>query len=594
CHEIFNGLEDLPFPTLVALNGFALGGGFEISVSTTYRVMSTTAKVGLPESKLGIFTGWGGTIRLSRICGADTAIEWIATGEQYDAATALKAGAVDAVVAPDQLRATAIRMLTDAADGKLDWKKRVAEKKAPLRLNKVESMMVFEGAKAFVAGKAGPNYPAPLAAIEAMQKGATKSRDEAIPIEAEAFVRMAKTPQAEALVGLFLGDQGLKKIAKKWSKDAKPVETAAILGAGIMGGGIAYTSASKGVPAYMKDINTKQIDLGLAEAAKIMGKQVERGKMTPDKMAATMARIRPTLSYGDFAHVDFVVEAVVEREDVKKSVLADVEKAAKPGAILASNTSTISITKLSEGLKNPENFVGMHFFNPVHRMPLVEVIRGKKSNDAAVATAVAYAQRMGKSVIVVNDCAGFFVNRVLFPYFAGFQGLLTDGVDFARMDKVMERYGWPMGPAYLLDVVGIDTAVHADLVMATAYPDRMKHAGRTAIEVMVEAKRFGQKNGKGFYQYVPDKKGPPKKELDPGVHDLLKPVVRGSGADVTDDDIIYRMMLPMIIESARCIEDGIIGSAMEVDMGLIYGLGFPPFRGGAMRYADQVGLQKIC
>jgi 3-hydroxyacyl-CoA dehydrogenase/enoyl-CoA hydratase/3-hydroxybutyryl-CoA epimerase/enoyl-CoA isomerase len=593
-NRTFSDIEDLPFPTVAALNGFTLGGGCELALSACYRVISTAGRIGLPETKLGIFPGWGGTVRLSRLSGADNAIEWIALGEQFKPDVALKIGAVDAVVEPAALREVSLRMLNDAIEGKLDWKARVAEKKAPLKLNAVEATMVFEGAKAFVGAQAGPNYPAPVAAIEAMQKGAGKSRDEALPFETQGFVKMAQTPTAFSLVTVFLADQAIKKISKKASKEAKPVQTAAVLGAGIMGGGVAYQSASKGVPIYMKDIAEKSIELGLGEAAKLLDKQVTRGKLTSAKMAETMAKIRPTLSYGDFQNVDFVVEAVVENEKVKKSVLAEVEAASKPGTILSSNTSTISITRLAEGLKHPENFVGMHFFNPVHRMPLVEIIRAKKSSEQAVATAVAYASAMGKTPIVVNDCPGFLVNRVLFPYFAGFMRLVADGVDFVKIDKVMEKFGWPMGPAYLLDVVGIDTANHADAVMAAEFPDRMKYDGRTAIQAMYEAKRLGQKNGVGFYKYTPDKKGAPKKEADPTAYEILKPIVKGAQKEVSDQEIIDRMMLPMIIECSRCLEDKIVSTPAEVDLGLIYGLGFPPFRGGALRYSDAVSLKALC
>ncbi len=589
---VFNGIEDLDCPSVVALNGFCLGGGFELALSAHFRAASTAAKVGLPETKLGIFPGWGGTVRLSRMCGADNAIEWIATGEQYPAAEALKIGAVDAVCEPEKLREVALRMLQDAADGKLDWKTRRDEKKAPLPLNKVEAGMVFEGAKAFVGGKAGPNYPSPVAAIEAMQKGAGLSRDEALKIEAATFARIAKTPTAHGLVSVFLGDQLVKKLGRKASKGAKPVERAAVLGAGIMGGGIAYQSASKGTPILMKDIAPKALQLGMGEAAKLLEKQVERGKMTAGKMAQVLAGITPTLSYGDFKAVDFVVEAVVENEKVKKSVLADVEANAKEGAILASNTSTISITRLAEALKFPENFCGMHFFNPVPRMPLVEVIRGAKSSPETIATAVAYATAMGKTPIVVNDCAGFLVNRVLFPYFSGFEALLLDGVDYKRVDKVMEKWGWPMGPALLLDVVGIDTGVHADKVMAAAFPDRMAHEGESAIEKMVAAQRFGQKNGKGFYTWEPQKKGPPKKNVDPFTEELLKAHAKGT-PEVTDAGIVERMMLPMLLECSRCLEDGIVETPTEVDLALVYGLGFPPFRGGIFRWADATGAPAL-
>jgi 3-hydroxyacyl-CoA dehydrogenase/enoyl-CoA hydratase/3-hydroxybutyryl-CoA epimerase/enoyl-CoA isomerase len=591
---IFSDIEDLNYPTVTAINGFALGGGCEIALATSFRVMAANTKIGLPETKLGIFPGWGGTVRLSRLSGADNAIEWIASGEQWSAAAALKIGAVDAVVAPEKVHEASLQLLKDAMAGKLDWKARQKEKTSPLLLNAIEATMVFEGAKAFVGAKAGPNYPSPVTAIEVMQKGATKGRDEALAIETIGFVKMAKTSAAQSLVGLFLGDQYVKKVSKKIAQGASPVTQAAVLGAGIMGGGIAYQSASRGTPIYMKDIAPKAIDLGMGEASKLLDKLVTKKKMTPLKMAEVLSKIRPALTYSEFKSVDFVVEAVVENEKIKKSVLAEVEAATQEGTILASNTSTISISRLAEGLKHPENFCGMHFFNPVHKMPLVEIIRGKKSGEKAIATAVAYASSMGKTPIVVNDCAGFLVNRVLFPYFAGFIKLINDGVDFQKIDKVMEKFGWPMGPAYLLDVVGIDTAHHANQVMAQEFPDRMGSPEKNAIDAMYSQKRFGQKNSLGFYKYSIDKKGFPKKEVDPLSNELLKPLSGGKSLEISDAEIVERMMLPMIFESSRCLEEKIVNSPVEVDLGVIYGLGFPPFRGGVLRYADSLGMKALC
>jgi len=593
-HALFCAVEDFDFPTVAALNGVAVGGALEFALCASYRVMAANTRIGLPETKLGIFPGWGGTLRLSRLAGADNAIEWIAAGEQYKADVALKAGVVDAVVAPDQVRAAALDLLQQAMAGTRDWRARRTEKISPLKLNPTESLMVFETAKAFVGGKAGPNYPAPVAAIQAMQHGATLGREAALDIEAGAFARIAKTPTAASLVSIFLGDHHVARIAKKAAKAGTPVQAAAVLGAGIMGGGIAYQSASKGTPILMKDIAQKALALGMGEAQKLLVKRVERGTMTTAGMAKVLGAIQPTLAYAGFDQVDLVVEAVVENEKVKKSVLLELEGQVRPDAILASNTSTISITRLAEGPQRPENFVGMHFFNPVPKMPLVEIIRGAKSSERAVATTVGYALAMGKTPIIVNDCPGFLVNRVLFPYFAGFSMLVNAGVDFLRIDKVMEKFGWPMGPAYLLDVVGIDTAQHADVVMGQGFPDRMVAKEKTAIAAMYEAGRFGQKNGKGFYQYVADKKGVPRKTPD-DVSAILKPLVsQDQSATITDQDIVDRMLLPMIIECSRCLEDGIVQSPVEVDMGLVYGLGFPPFRGGALRYADQVGLQALC
>ncbi len=468
---MFSAFEDLDVPKVVAINGFALGGGFEMCLACEYRVMSTAARVGLPETKLGIMPGFGGTVRLMRVIGVDNAAEWIAAGAEKKPDVALKDGAVDAVVEPEKLKDAAIALVQQCIAGKLDWKARRQEKLDPIRLNNLEQMMAFNTATAMIAGQAGPNYPAPRLAIQNMQAQASSRRDEALQIEAQHFAQAAVTPQANALVGLFLAEQAVKKAAKKHEKGSdKQIKQAAVLGAGIMGGGIAYQSASKGTPIIMKDIRSEALDLGMGEATKLLSRQVEKGRLTPQKMGETLSRIRPTLNYGDFKEVDVVIEAVVENPKVKQSVLCEVESLVKDDAIIASNTSTISISFLAQSLKRPENFVGMHFFNPVHMMPLVEVIRGKQSSAAAVASTVKLATQMGKTPIVVNDCPGFFVNRVLFPYFGGFDMLVRDGADFQAVDKVMEKFGWPMGPAYLLDVVGIDTGVHASNVMARRLP----------------------------------------------------------------------------------------------------------------------------
>jgi len=455
--KVFSDLENLNFPSVCAINGYALGGGFEFGLACTYRVASTKAKVGLPEVKLGLLPGFGGTSRLPRLVGADNALEWIAGGTENSPVKAQEIGAVDAVVEHEILRDAALDLLNKAISGELDWQAKRAEKQQPLMLNENETMMAFETARAFIAGKAGPNYPAPLTIVGVMQASARFELEGALEIEAEGFAELAKSPEATALIGLFLGDQLLKKKAKNSTKIAEPVKRAAVLGAGIMGGGVAYQSSYKGIPIAMKDIAQSQLDLGMNEATKIMQKRVERGRMKADKMAQVLTGITPTLSYENLLDADLIVEAVVEKESVKKVVLAETESLIGEKAILASNTSTISITKLAQGLKRPEQFCGMHFFNPVHRMPLVEVIRGEKSSESTIAATVAYASAMGKSPIVVNDCPGFLVNRVLFPYFAGFAGLVNDGVDFKKIDKVMEKFGWPMGPAFLLDVVGIDT-----------------------------------------------------------------------------------------------------------------------------------------
>ncbi|HUJ73958.1 MAG TPA: 3-hydroxyacyl-CoA dehydrogenase NAD-binding domain-containing protein, partial [bacterium] len=453
--------------------------------------------------------------------------------------------------------------------------------------------MSFTTAKAFVGAQAGPHYPAPVEAVKVMERAAADGRDAALFKEAQAFARLAKTPQAAALIHIFHADQFIKKLTKSQTQNARPVQRAAVLGAGIMGGGIAYQSASRGVPVVMKDIKHEALEQGLNEAGRLLGQQVDRGRLTRDQMAHALGSIQAVLSYGEFGDVDVAVEAVVENIKVKQQVLAETEAAVKPATIIATNTSTISIDLLAQAIKKKDRFCGMHFFNPVHRMPLVEVIQGGKSSKEAIGTVVAYALKLGKTPIVVKDGPGFLVNRILFPYLFAFQMLVREGVPIELMDKTMEKYGWPMGPAYLSDVIGLDTAYHAGEVMAEHVPERMRVNGKTPVELLYEAGYRGQKNGKGFYSYQPDRRGRPQKAFDPAVLQVLKPCITGGGEKMSGEEIVERMMIPMVVEASRCLSDGIVGTPTELDMALIMGLGFPPFRGGLLRYADGIAVKDL-
>lgn len=590
----FCRLEDLHCPVVVAVQGYALGGGMEFCLACDYRIASDDAVVGQPEVKLGIIPGWGGTVRLPRMVGLDTAVEWIASGREQKAKAALKCQVLDAVVSLDQLRDTALHTLRECTAGRFDYRARRSQKKAPLQHNDVEAMLAFESSKAFVAAQAGPHYPAPVAAIKSMQNGAKLDRDQALAVEAELFAKMAETDVAQSLVALFVRDQFMAKKAKGLSAQVgSRVERTGILGAGIMGGGIAYQAALKQVPAAMKDVNQAGLDLGLAEANKILAKRLQAGRITAAEMGAVLNRIEPTLGYTGFDRADVVVEAVVENADVKAAVLSEAETHLKPDAVLASNTSTISITQLAASLQRPEQFCGMHFFNPVHRMPLVEVIRGEKSSDTTIAKTVAFASQLGKKVVVVNDCPGFLINRILFPYFAGFAMLVRDGADYRQIDKVLHRWGWPMGPAYLLDVVGVDTAEHAEKVIAGGYPERMGRDFVSCIDVLFSNNRLGQKTQAGFYNYSEDKKGKPKQLPADEVYELLKPHA-AERRDFSDEEILARTMIPMVTELARCLEEGVVETPAEADMALVYGLGFPPFRGGVFHWLDSMGLEQFC
>ncbi|MGV2871789.1 fatty acid oxidation complex subunit alpha FadB [Colwellia sp. E150_009] len=592
--DVFDSFEDIQLPTIAAINGIALGGGCEMTLVCDYRVADTNASIGLPEVQLGLMPGFGGTVRLPRLIGFDNAATWMSTGKTFKPEAAMAQGILDAVVEPENLKAAAMNMLKLAIDGKLDWRAKRQPKLEPLKLSPTELIMSSNTCKGMIAAKAGKHYPAPMVMIDTLIAAAGLDRTGAMAAENAGFAKLAKTDAATAQIGLFMADQVIKGKAKKATKLAtKAVNKAAVLGAGIMGGGIAYQSAYKGTPIIMKDINDQALDLGLTTATGILAKQVERGRMSVKKMAGVLNNITPSLSYDSVKDVDIVVEAVVENPKVKGIVLAEVEGVISEDAILTSNTSTISIDLLAQSVKRPQNFCGMHFFNPVNKMPLVEVIRGKDTSDETVASVVAYAAKMGKSPIVVNDCPGFYVNRVLFPYFAGFSQLVLEGADFTAIDKVMEKqFGWPMGPAYLLDVVGVDTADHCTGVMSAGFPTRMNKIDNDPVSTLYANERFGQKNGKGFYDHMKDKRGRPMKVPAPVAYELLAPHCADK-KDFTTEEIIARMMIPMVNEVVRCLEEGVVDTAAEADMGLIYGIGFPPFRGGAIRYLETLGLDNF-
>ena len=405
--------------------------------------------------------------------------------------------------------------------------------------------------------------------------------------------KIARTQAAASLVQLFINDQAIKKKGKAYAKIARKVQRAAVLGAGIMGGGIAYTSAVRGIPVVMKDISQRALDLGVAEAGKLLNKQVSSGRMQPEKAQAVLASIRPTLDYVSIESADVVIEAVVENIEVKKKVLAEVEQRVGADAIIASNTSSLSIAEMARGLRRPENFVGMHFFNPVPVMPLVEVIRGPLTSEAAAAAVAGYASAMGKTPVVVRECPGFLVNRILTPYMIGFLRAIHDGADYLAIDRVMESFGWPMGPAYLQDVVGLDTLLHVLRVISDGFTPRMRLDFPHAVEVFVDHGRLGQKSGSGFYRYEVDPTGKPKKLLDLGTAPLLAGIQPHGAQSFSDPELLERLMLPMIVEAARCLEEGIAESAGEVDMSLVLGLGFPRYAGGPLKYADWLGMEHV-
>ncbi len=590
--RIITRLADLDAPSVAAVNGLALGGGCEVALAADYRVMSSAAKLGLPEVTLGIFPGYGGTVRLPRLIGLVEAAQWIVSGALQPAAAALAQGAVDAVAAPEDLRTAALTLLKQAVASPAEWRRRRADARKGLDFPKETLDELIVGAK-IAAARGLPHYPAAHDAVAVLEAGANLDRDDALALEARQFAATARSQAAASLVSIFVNEQALKKISRQHAKKAAPVRKAAVIGAGVMGAGIAYQSALSGVPVILKDVSEKALEGGLAEAVKLLDKQVEQGRLTRERADAVLADLTPSLSFEGFDGIDVAIEAIVENPAIKAATFRQIEGLAGPGAILASNTSSLRIADLAEGLSRPENFIGMHFFNPAPRMALVEVVRGLKTSDAAVATCVGYASAMGKTPVVVGDCPGFVVNRVLTPYLIAFLQLVRDGVDFHQIDKVMEAFGWPMGPAYLIDVIGLDISHHVVEIVSAGFPERMVSAHPSAIDILTSDGRLGQKNGRGFYVFTRDPKGRPRKDSDPAVPALLAAGQPRGTAAIADADIVERMMLPLIFETARCVEDGIVGSPGEADMCLLLGLGLPRYLGGALKYADWLGLKDI-
>lgn len=588
-NQLFERLAALPMPSVVAINGFALGGGLELALAFDYRVMSDAARVGLPEVSLGLIPGYGGTVRLPRVSSVEVALDWIVSGKPQSAAAALAAGVVEQSVSASELRDAALALLDQAADGALDWRGR--------RKVRHGAVLVAPATDAFQVARdslrVAPHQPARGLLIDLLELAWRKDHTQALRLEGETFGRVAKTQAAASLVRIFLNDQIVKKAGKSLGGNKTRVRQAVVLGAGIMGGGIAYTSALNGTPVRMKDIRQQALDLGMAEADKLLARQVAAGRLNEERAGQVRAAIVPQLDYQGFEKADVLVEAVVENLAIKHSVLCEVEREVGADTVVLSNTSSLRIDDLAKPLARPQNFAGMHFFNPVPVMPLVEIIRGERTGDHAIATAVGLALAMGKTPIVVKDGPGFLVNRILAAYIRAFLQLLSDGADFEEVDRVAEAFGWPMGPAYLEDVVGLDTGSHVcDLIFA-GFPERMPAVPGDAFKALLAEGRLGQKSGAGFYRYEAGPGGRPRKYSDPRARELVAAARPAPARHFDDGEIIERLMLPLIVESIHALQEGVVASAAELDTSLLLGLGFPAYLGGALVYADWLGAEHL-
>ncbi len=587
--DLIAAIADLPFPTVAAIDGACMGGGLEVALAFDFRIASTNPKteIGLPEVKVGLIPGFGGTQRLARLIGPALAAELICAGEAVSAARARQLGIVFDAVPAEKLRDEAVRLIehAHAAGG---WREARGRMQQPVGLSEEQQSFTFAVTRAQVLAKTGGNYPAPLAALDAIARGCNLPLAEGLKVETEAFLPLAGSRVSRNLIAVFFLGQRLQKDPGVADASVKPrnVHQVGVVGAGIMGSGIAGAHVRRGIPALLIDNLPPALEKGIAAITKSLQGRVEIGRMTPAEMTAALARLSTSSTLHALGDRDVVVEAIIENENDKVALYGSLEKILRPGAILASNTSTISITRMAKELERPEDFAGMHFFNPVDRMQLVEVIRGEKTDDETVVTLVALAKRIGKTPIVVRDCPGFLVNRILFPYLNESLVLLQEGAAPRAIDKAGVAFGMPMGPITLNDLVGLDTSLYAGRVVNTAFADRA--VATRVLDELVAAGRLGQKSGAGFYSYAKGSRGVDDPALEP-----ILAKCRTAQRDIGQEEITDRLFLPMLTEASRVLTEGIVREPGDVDMGLILGIGFPTFRGGLLRWADDEGLGRI-
>lgn len=582
---IYSDLASLPIPTVAAIHGVSVGGGVEMSLACDYRVLSDSEKTGmsLPEVQLGILPAWGGTTRLPRLIGLQAALDLLLTGKRVDARKAKRIGLASEVVPADlfmrKVRDFALSIGTNPGH-------------APARKRKLGTRLLDETglgrrivlamARKKVMASTGGHYPAPLRILDILRDNLAKSIEESLGAEARAAAELIVSPVCKNLLHVFHMREGARKgkgVPAADAVEAHAVLTLGVIGAGVMGGGIGQLAARKAIRVYMKDIRHEAVTGGLQHARGLFDKAVKRRRMSSREAAQSMELITGGLEYHGLSDSDLVVEAVVEKMEVKKAVLLEAEQHVGHDCVLATNTSSLSVTEMAGALERPEQFCGMHFFNPVHRMPLVEVIRGPDTSAETIATVYSLALRLGKVPVVVGDGPGFLVNRILGPYLneAGF--LLGDGATIADVDRVARIFGMPMGPFRLIDEVGIDVTGHAGASLHRGLGERLAPA--PALLELGRTDRLGRKGGVGFYTYEDGR----EKQIDETIYSELSSVPK-SRRPFTDQEIRNRLVLAMVNEAARVLEDGIVTSAQDVDLAMIMGTGFPPFRGGLLRFAD--------
>lgn len=580
--ELFQQLSDLPYPVVAAIHGPCLGGGLELALACDYRVCTDSDKtrLGLPEVQLGLLPGSGGTQRLPRLIGLLPSLDLILTGKQLRAKKAKKLGVVDACV-PETILLDVAKQFIEK--GKNKGNKKQSTKEKLMSGSGLGRKFVFEQAAKKTNEKTRGNYPATVAILEVIQHGLEKGFVQGQELEAKRFGELVMSSESKALRSIFFATTEMKK---ENGAEAEPaaVNRVGVLGGGLMGAGISHVSVAKAkVPVRIKDVSNDGVLNALNYNYKLFEKQRKRRIISKAGLQSKMLQLSGGIDFTSFNHIDVVIEAVFEDLDLKQTMVADIEANAKPETIFATNTSSLPIHKIAEKADRPENIVGLHYFSPVEKMPLVEVIPHETTSEETISTVVALAKKQGKTPIVVKDKAGFYVNRILAPYMNEAAHILLANEPIEQLDGALLDFGFPVGPITLLDEVGVDIGAKIMPILVNELGERFK--GPDVFDTLLNDGRKGRKSGKGFYTY----KGK-KKEVDKSVYKLLNLTPESK---LSDNDIALRCVLPMLNEAVRCLDDGIIRSPRDGDIGAIFGIGFPPFLGGPFRYMDQFGLKEL-
>jgi 3-hydroxyacyl-CoA dehydrogenase/enoyl-CoA hydratase/3-hydroxybutyryl-CoA epimerase len=585
--DVFQKIEDMPIPFVAAIHGPALGGGLELALACHKRVCSDHAKtqLGLPEVQLGLLPGSGGTQRLPEVVGIQQAIKMMLTGTALRPKQALKCGLVDDLVPQSILLDVAVKMATDGKATQGKRKKGVVEALTHKALEQTSfgQNFIFKQARKQTAAKTLGNYPAPMRIIDCIESGISQGRQQGLKLEAEYFGQLVMTSESVALRSIFFATTEMKKELGVEGVSPAKLDKIGVLGGGLMGGGIAYVTATKaGLPARIKDIQTQGIANAIKYSFDILNKKVKRRFMSKSEMQKQLALLTGSVDYSGFADADVVIEAVFESLELKQQMVADIEEHCSDTTIFASNTSSIPIADIAQKAQRPENIIGLHYFSPVDKMPLAEIIAHEKTSDLTISTTVELARKQGKTPIVVKDGAGFYVNRILAPYVNEAAEVLMSGEPVEHIDQSLCQFGFPVGPLKLLDEVGIDVGTKIGPILQQAFGDRF--GSNSSFSLLNEDNRKGKKNGRGFYLYSGKNPG---KVVDPSLYELLR---LSPSSTMSQEQIAERCVLLMLNEAVMCLEEGVIRNPRDGDIGAIFGIGFPPFLGGPFKYMDTMGI----